>query len=178
VAREPEVDEIRRRASQLAAAYNEPHNRAMMANTVAFSPAEVVAHYAKMQGEGARAFFLYDGAVFVGDADFRNITATSAEFAILIAARGSQGNGLGTRFALLLHVLGFGAMGLERVYVSILPENEASLRLFGKVGYLPDDSPSARAYADDTRDVSLSLAKRDFERAHAGALAAVRVSEV
>jgi RimJ/RimL family protein N-acetyltransferase len=47
-----------------------------------------------------------------------------------------------------------------------VPANAASRRLFEKLGYRPDASPAARAYADEDADVSLSLARADFERAH------------
>jgi RimJ/RimL family protein N-acetyltransferase len=113
-----------------------------------------------------------DGAL-AGDADLRHIEAGHAEFAILVAARAAQGRGLGTAFARMLHVFAFRTLGLERVYVTILPENLASLRMFDKLGYRRDESPEARAHVDHPTDLSLSLARADFERS--GPLDEVRI---
>ena len=176
---EPSPAQVRARAAELAAAYNDSHNRAMMANTIEFTDRDVVSHYEAMAAEGARQFFLYAGggdAAFAGDADFRKIADGRGEFAILIAERGAQGKGLGTRFAILLHALAFRAFGLDRVYVTILPQNAASRRLFTKLGYVVDTSPEARACVDNELDVSMSLAKGEFELAHAGAIAGVVVT--
>jgi RimJ/RimL family protein N-acetyltransferase len=177
VAVEPTLEEVRARARELRVAYNDPHNSRMMANTIDFSEEDVVANFEQMAEEGARQFFLYEGASFAGDADIRNIAGGAAELAILIAARSTQGKGLGTRFATLLHVFAFRGLVLERLYVTILPENAASRRLFEKVGYTIDTSPEARAYADDRRDVSMSITRSDFERAHPAAMAEVRIDE-
>lgn len=76
-----------------------------------------------------------------------------------------------------MHVFAFRGLTLERLYVTILPENAASRRLFEKVGYTIDTSPEARAYADDRRDVSMSITRSDFERAHPAAMAEVRIDE-
>ena len=168
VAVEPLPAEVEAHAEALAAAYNEAHNRAMMAHSTEMSPADVVEHYASMAAAGARSFLLFRDGVLAGDADLRHVEhARRAELAILIAARAAQGRGLGTRFALMLHAFAFRELRLERVYVTIVPANAASLRLFEKLGYQPDARPEARAYADDAADVSLSLARDDFERAHA-----------
>jgi RimJ/RimL family protein N-acetyltransferase len=176
VAVEPAREEILARAPTLAAAYNDAHNSAMMANTIQFTAEDVVAHYARMAAEGARLFFLYEGTTFVGDADIRHIAGESGELAILVAARETQGRGLGTRFGILLHALAFRALGIARLYVTILPENAPSIRLFARLGHRVDTSSAARAYVDDERDVSMSLAKDEFERVHRDALVRVRIS--
>jgi RimJ/RimL family protein N-acetyltransferase len=163
---EPSPAEVAEAAAALAAAYDDPHNRAMMALSQAMTAAEVVAHYASLAPPGVRPFLLLRNGVLAGDADLRHIEGGRAELAILIAARADQGKGLGTRFALMLHAFAFRALGLDRVYVTIVPRNAASLRLFEKLGHRLDESPAARAYADDPTDVSLSVARADFERAH------------
>ena len=93
----------------------------------------------------------------MGDADFRNIEDGSGEFAIMIGGRASQGRGLGTRFGLMLHAFGFGTLGLERIYISVIPANAASRRLFEKLGYQIDDSPEAREFIDEESDIIMSL---------------------
>ena len=174
---EPTMDEVRGAAQELARAYNEPHNREMIANTTDFAAGDVVAHFERMRAEGARSFLLLRDGALVGDADFRHIEPAHAEFALLIASRGVQGKGLGTRFALMLHGFGFRALGVARMYVTIVPQNAASLRLFAKLGYAEDASELARSFADDASDVSLSLGRDEFERAHGAALSGVRFRE-
>ncbi len=174
VALEPSEDELRCAAPELAAGYNDPHNRVMIANEHDYTAADVVEHFAAMAAQGARTFLLYRGGQLVGDADFRHLEAGRAEFAFLVVARSSQGKGLGTRFARMLHAFAFRTLGLERVYVTILPENVASRRVFEKIGYREDSSSEARAYVDAETDVSLSLGREDFERREGDALRGVR----
>jgi len=174
---EPTPEEVLAAAPALAAGYNDPHNAGMMANTVLFSEEEIVAHYAAMKAAGARPFLLYRGAALVGDADFRNLQGARGEFALLIAARAEQNQGMGTRFAILLQAVAFGALGLQRVVVTILPQNTASRRLFAKIGFEVDASPEARAFAESDLDVAMSLDAATFARRHAGALAEVVVRE-
>jgi RimJ/RimL family protein N-acetyltransferase len=174
VAIEPTEDEVRAAAGELALAYNEPHNRAMIANTTDFTAEDVATHFATMRAEGARPFLLHRDGVLMGDADLRHVERGHAEFALLIAKRASQGKGLGTRFASMLHAFAFRALGLERMYVTIVPQNVASLRVFAKLGYVEDTSDEARAFTDDARDVSMSLAREDFERAFGEATRGVR----
>jgi RimJ/RimL family protein N-acetyltransferase len=176
VALEPSGEELRRAAPRLAAGYNDPHNRVMIANEHDYTAGDVVEHFAAMASEGARTFLLYRDDELVGDADFRHVEAGRAEFAILVVAPTIQGKGLGTRFARMLHAFGFHTLGLERVYVTILPENVASRRVFEKIGYLEDTSPEARAYVDEEADLSLSLGRDDFESREGEALRAVRVA--
>jgi RimJ/RimL family protein N-acetyltransferase len=164
VAFEPTPTEVAAHAPALAAAYNEAHNRKMMAHTAEMSPADVVGHFASLAAVAGRSFLLFRDGTLAGDADFRHVERARAEFAILIAARAAQGRGLGTTFARMLHAFAFGPLALERVYVTVLPANAASLRLFEKLGYRRDESPEARAYVDDPTDLSLSLARTDFER--------------
>src|SRR5579871_611144 len=145
VALEPDPAELRRAAPQLAAFYNDDHNRRMLAHDDEPHTAEdVVAYYEELRAEGGRPFLLYADGVLMGDADFRNLEDRTGEFAILIGGRATQGRGLGTRFARMLHVFGFRTLGLDRIYISVIPANAASRRLFEKLGYQIDDSPEAR----------------------------------
>ena len=100
----------------------------------------------------------------------RHLGSDSAEFAILIGRRPEQGKGMGTRFAILLHAFAFRGLGLSRVYISIIPANLPSQRLFTRLGYRTDNSPTARAFADDDNDLTLSLDRASFEEAHAAVL--------
>ena len=115
---------------------------------------------ARLRATGGRPFLLERERRLAGDADFRNLTAGAGEFAILIADPGAQGQGLGTRFARMLHAFALDVLRLERVYVAIIPENGASRRLFEKLGYRPDDSPVARRHADEPTDLTMSLELR------------------
>lgn len=169
---EPTLEAVERAAELLAAGYNEPYNRRMMSNSCSMSPADVIEHYQALMArrtlevDGARVFLLYRNGRLVGDADLRHIGARRAEFAILIAAREEQGQGLGTGFAVMLHALAFRELGLDRIHVTIVPQNVASRLVFGKLGYTSDMGEEARAFADDPSDLTLSIGRSEFERAH------------
>ena len=67
-------------------------------------------------------------------------------------------------------------LDLARVYASVIPGNKASLRVFEKLGYAVDDSPAARAYADEPDDLVLVVDRAGFEQAYAEALAAIQIT--
>ena len=125
-----------------------------------------------MWQEGGRNFLLNFEGKLMGDADLRNVDPAkhTAELAILIGERSVQGRGFSTRFALMLHALAYTALGLERIYVTIIPANRGSLRLFEKLGYQRDDSPAARSYIDADDDVTMSFGREDFLRLHGDAV--------
>ena len=174
---EPTGDELRGAAPVLAASYNDSHNRVMMGHDdEPHTAGDVVAYYEQLRIEGGRPFLLYMNGVLMGDADFRNIGDISGEFAIMIGGRASQGRGLGTRFALMLHAFGYDVLGLERIYISVIPANAASRRLFEKLGYQPDDSPQARALIDEETDLTMSLARSAFDRTRIADQAAIRAA--
>lgn len=166
VAIEPTVGEVAAHAGALADGYNEPQNARHMGHAEEISELEVVEHYAAMLSEGARVFLLYLEGTLLGDADLRGKRDGAAEFAFMIAARNQQGKGLGTKFALMVHAYAFAVAGLERVYASVAPDNHASRRVFEKLGYVADDGPEARAFADDAGDVTMVIERAKFEQAH------------
>jgi RimJ/RimL family protein N-acetyltransferase len=172
---EPDDAQVLALAPQLALYYNDPYNRAMMAHTQEMSTTDVVEHYALLRAEQGRPLLLFAGGRLVGDADLRGIGGGRAELAIMIGDRALQGRGLGTAFGVMAHALAFRALGLTRTCVSILPENAASRRLFERLGYVLDDSPAARAIADEPTDITMSLERARFEKTHAPALAELRV---
>jgi len=167
-AREPTGAEVEAAAGQLSAWYNEDHNRAMMSNEQTMDTADVREHFDNVWAEGGRTFLLYFDGRLLGDADLRHLDpqARTGEFAILIGERNVQGRGFGTRFALILHALAFAQLGLDHIYVSIIPANRGSLRLFEKLGYQRDDSPAARSYIDEDDDVTMSFRRDAFLRLH------------
>jgi RimJ/RimL family protein N-acetyltransferase len=175
---EPSDDELRRAAAALAAFYNDSHNRLMMGHGAEpHTAADVIAYYEELRIEGGRPFLFYRDGVLMGDADFRNIGEGTGEFAIMIGGRASQGRGLGTRFGLMLHLFGYDVLGLERIYISVIPANAASRRLFEKLGYRIDDSPEARAFIDEESDLTMSLARSAFDRTRTGDPTAIRAFE-
>jgi RimJ/RimL family protein N-acetyltransferase len=162
VAAEPAAQEIAARAEAMSAIYNE--SRELMANEGEMSPEDVVEWYADLRAEGGRPFFLYIRGELAGDADLRalDLKIGEGEFAIVLGGA-AKGQGFGTRFASMVHAFAFHQLGLERLRVSIVPANKPSLRLFEKLGYLPDDSPAARALVDDESDLTLSLERSRFD---------------
>jgi RimJ/RimL family protein N-acetyltransferase len=161
---EPTMAEVTAYAPQLSAYYNEPYNRAMLAHTQAMSVEDVIAHYRALRGEQGRPLVLLREQRLVGDADLRGIGNDHGELAIMIGDRTLQGRGLGTAFGIMAHALAFRILGLTRTYVSILPDNTASRRLFERLGYVSDDSPAGRAIADEASDVTMVLDRECFER--------------
>ncbi len=177
---EPSDDALRGAAPTLAGAYGEPHNATMMGHFEAFTPEEVVEHYEELLAEGGHAFLLHVDGALVGDGDLRGVdrAGRTAELAIMLATQSTQGRGLGTRFALMLHAFAFRVLELDRLYVSILPGNTASQRLFAKLGYREDLSPAARTLVDDEDELTLSVERAAFEQAHREALASIRIERV
>jgi RimJ/RimL family protein N-acetyltransferase len=177
VALEPRGDELARHAPVLAAAYSHPHNAPLLGHRDPLTARDVIAHYAGLQGAGGHGFLVTDGAgALVGDADLRGVADGDAEFAFLVAAVAAQGRGLGTRIAIMIHAFAFARLGLARVYASIVPHNIASRRVFDKLGYAVDPSPSARRYADDPGDVTLVIDRGTFEHLHAAQLSQIRIA--
>lgn len=170
---EPSPEEVATHAGDLVGGYNEPANAALMGHTEPMSEQDVVDHYADMADEGARQFLLFVDGKLVGDADLRNPSDGAAEFAFMIAAPGTQGKGLGTKFALMIHACAFGPLALDRVYASIVPHNTASRRVFEKLGYTVDDSPAGRAFAEHPADIVMSIDRKQFEKVNARELAQI-----
>jgi RimJ/RimL family protein N-acetyltransferase len=175
---EPTLAEVAGFAPQLSAYYNEPHNRVMLAHTQEMSVDDVVGHYRALRGERGRPLLLLCDDQLVGDADLRGIGDGEGELAIMIGERSLQGRGLGTAFGIMAHALAFRILGLTRTYVSILPENVPSRRLFERLGYAIDVSPAARAIADEASDITMALDRAPFERLHAAELRALQLSPI
>jgi RimJ/RimL family protein N-acetyltransferase len=173
---EPRADEIAAHAAALTAAYNDPHNAPLLGHTELLSEADVIAHYAAVADDGGSNFVVLCDGALAGDADLRHVAGGAAEIALMVAAVAAQGRGLGTRIALMVSAFGFVQLGLERIYASIVPDNVASRRVFGKLGYVLDDSPTARGYADEPGDVVLAVDRAWFARSHAAALAEIAIA--
>jgi RimJ/RimL family protein N-acetyltransferase len=162
VALEPTPEEVRAHADALAVGYNEPRNATMMGHTAEMAPDEIAEHYAEMAARGAHQFLLFADGVLAGDADLRGIADGACEFAFMIAAPSAQGKGLGTRFATMIYAFAFEHLQLQRVYASVIPENTASLRVFEKLGCTVDESPAARAFADEPGDIVMVIEREAF----------------
>jgi RimJ/RimL family protein N-acetyltransferase len=92
-----------------------------------------------------------------------------------VGPREAQGIGLGARFLAMLLTLGFGELALERVFVAIRPQNASSLRLFERAGFLRDESPTGRSYAEEDDDVCMTIARADFRARHAETIVEIEV---
>ena len=173
---EPRPDEVVQYAGALAAAYNDPRNAPLLGHTEDVDEDDVVAHYADVAQAGGHNFLVFVDGAIAADADLRKVGGGAAEFAFLVASPAAQGKGLGTRIATMVHAFGFRRLGLERIYASIIPGNAASRRVFDKLGYQIDDSPAARAYADEPGDLTMAIDRAAFERSHAAAMAEIEIS--
>jgi len=176
---EPTRSELMQWSIALAEGYNDPINAPLMGHTSIISPREVVESYEESIANGMRAFMFFVGDAFAGDGDLRNPRGLpgessalrmgrgmTAEFAFMIATPVAQGKGLGTRFATMLHMFGFRELGLRCIYASVVPENSGSRRVFEKLGYVVDDSPEGRAYAEEPGDITLSCECEGFLARH------------
>jgi RimJ/RimL family protein N-acetyltransferase len=172
---EPRLDEVVAHVEVLARAYNDPHNAPLLGHESLISESEVLDHYESLLDRGAHPVLLFRDGELAGDGDIRGIRAFAAEFAFLIATPAAQGQGLGTKFATMIHAFAFARLPLETMYASIVPANVASRRVFEKLGYTLDTSPTAQAYADDG-DVTMSIERTTFERIHATAMAGIRIA--
>ena len=161
---EPTMAEVAAYAPLLSTYYNEPHNRTMLAHSQTMSVEDVIGHYRALRGEQGRPLVLLRDERLIGDADLRGIGGGHGELAIMVGDRALQGQGLGTAFGIMAHALAFRMLGLTRTYVSILPQNTASRRLFERLGYTIDVSPAARAIADEGSDLTMALDRATFEQ--------------
>lgn len=167
---EPALEELEPHVEALVAGYNHPRNTLLLGHSTDLTADDVRAHYRGLIERGDRPFLLFADDQLAGDGDLRGIDHGSAEFAFLIADPDTQGRGLGTRFATMIHALAFQRLGLERIYASVIPENVASRRVFEKLGYVEDQSEAARTYGDEG-DVTLSIAHAAFIERHSADIA-------
>jgi RimJ/RimL family protein N-acetyltransferase len=172
---EPTIDEVHTHAASLARAYNDPRNAPLLGHTAVISQAEVVEIYETMVAGGGRPFLLFRHGAFAGDGDLRGITDGRAEFAFLVASPDAQGQGLGTRFATMIHAFAFDTLGLSGVYASVIPANVASRRVFEKLGYTEVTGKAAHDYGDEG-DVVLALERTRFAAVNGAALAEIRIA--
>jgi RimJ/RimL family protein N-acetyltransferase len=176
VAFEPTEAEVLVAAPMLAIFNNDRHNSAMLTNTQEVTATEIVESYEFLRKSNGRPFLLEQEGVLMGDADFRNVSGGTAEFAILIGSRAQQSRGLGTRYAAMMHVAAFRVLGLERVFSSIVPTNLASRRMVEKLGYQLDQSCFAKSFAEEKDDIVMSIDWPRFELANAELIGEVTIS--
>jgi RimJ/RimL family protein N-acetyltransferase len=153
---EPSLEEVQANAAGLAAWYNDPVNRALMSSEGGFTAGDVVQRYRNLWSNGDRPFLFFSGDELVGDGDFRKIEAGQAEYAVMIGPPAQQARGLGAKFSAMMLAFAFGPLGLRRIFVSVLPEHLASIRMFEKLGFRADASPEARRHAGAPSELCLS----------------------
>lgn len=173
---EPTETEVLVAAPVLAIFNNDRHNSAMLTNTQEMTASKIVESYEFLRTNNGRPFLLEQEGVLMGDADFRNISGSTAEFAILVGSRTQQSRGLGTRYAAMMHVAAFRVLGLERVYASIVPTNIASRRMVEKLGYQIDQSSFASSFAEEKDDIVMSIDWLRFELASAELMSEVTIT--
>jgi len=171
---EPGRDEVAHHAAALAAAYNDPHNAPLLGHTEPLAEADVIAHYASLADHGGRGFLVFRDGALVADGDLRNMSRGAAAFAFMVADVAAQGKGLGTKIATMVHAFAFRQLRLERVYASILPHNVASRRVFEKLGYAIEPSPTG--FTEDDGDIAMVIDRPTFARSHAAQMAEIQIA--
>ena len=177
-AREPSAAEVCEHAATLADWYNDDYNRSMMSASQRVTAQDVIDLFAETQRQGGRWFLLFADGKLVGDGDFRHIDGDRTEFAIMVGARDRQGQGLGTSLSVLLHAFAFQILALSAVYLTIVPKNEPGRRCYEKVGYVRDDGPIARSYAEEEDDIAMVLTRQAFLCLHPHATSEIKMMEV
>ncbi|MFJ4278992.1 GNAT family N-acetyltransferase [Streptomyces massasporeus] len=71
----------------------------------------------------------------VGHAEIKRTDAVDGHEIVYALAPEAWGGGLGTELAETLLAYGFGTLGLAEVHATVAAENEASLRLLGRIGF-------------------------------------------
>ncbi|MFD5479017.1 GNAT family N-acetyltransferase [Streptomyces hawaiiensis] len=71
----------------------------------------------------------------VGHAEIKRTDAVDGHEIVYALAPEAWGSGLGTELAEALVAYGFGTLGLTEVHATVAVENEASLRLLGRIGF-------------------------------------------
>ena len=75
------------------------------------------------------------GSVYLKDIDYKN---KKAEFGIFIGDENSIGKGIGVQAAKQLLDIGFNELGLNKIFARILQYNQASYKMFMKLGFKQD----------------------------------------
>ncbi len=171
---EPSRRQMRLAAHQISLWYSDPHNQATMNGPLTQDAQDVLEFFTDLQTENGRYFLLFCDGKLVGDGDFRHIHEGHAEYTLMIGARDQQGQGLGTRFSLMLHAFAFGVLQLSAVYLAVTMGNQAGRRCYEKLGYVPDDTPLARSYAQLSDDLTMVLSAEVFWARHGGQMPAFR----
>jgi RimJ/RimL family protein N-acetyltransferase len=172
----PNAAEVRRYAEPLAQFYNDPHNSAMMDHSTEHTVEDIIQLYMDPTSDTLRFFIEADG-IFLGDADLRHIDRArgTAEYAVMIGARAAQGKGWGTQVSLMVTHFAFTELGLQTVYLVVIPANVAGRRAYEKVGYTRDESWAAEEYKDQPDDIAMSIDRQTFLARHGEPLAAISI---
>lgn len=92
--------------------------------------------YLAARDKAVRLSILSDGR-YIGNVNLTSIHAInrSAEYSIMIGAAGDRGKGAGALAT--QHILrhGFADRGLNRIYLTVLSDNVAAIRMYEKVGF-------------------------------------------
>lgn len=114
--------------------------------------------------EPDRCFFsilTYPEGVLIGNAGFVAIDREqkSAQFRITIGNPDSWGKGYGSEVLSLLLRFGFEEMGLERIWLRVLPGNTRAIRMYERAGLIPvgDDDGKIRMAIDRSSFLSRTV---------------------
>lgn len=93
-----------------------------------------------------------------------NLINSSAEFAIYIGDQNYRGKGFAEEATLKTMQFGFYKLGLNRIYLKVLEENHAAIKLYQKVGFLNEGKMRQSVFKNNSfkNELILGLLKEDF----------------
>ena len=81
------------------------------------------------------AICIGEAQVYVGNVQLTHITGYDAEFHIFVGEVSAQGKGIGTRATQWILDYARDTLGLQRVHLSVHPDNAAAIRSYEKCGF-------------------------------------------
>ena len=89
---------------------------------------------------------------FIGNIELMKITNSSGELGIIITG-GKQNLGYGTEAVLTFTKYAMKALGLDRVFLRVYPDNERAIHVYKKCGFYEYDRTGDDVFMETTREI-------------------------
>lgn len=102
-----------------------------------------VRYFPTLSAHGRKSFAILFEGKHVGNCGLKDcVPGESAELWIYIGEQSVYGRGVGTEATRQLVRFGFEELELKRIYLFVSDENEAARKMYGKLGFVDNGSPS------------------------------------